>query len=61
MNVDINMSRVRSQLKASDVVTQKGGCAGHTRRRGAEGIQFDMTNTLSLIFAELKIMIVIQV
>ena len=41
MNVDINMSGVGSQLEASDVVTRKDGCGGHTRSRGAEGIQFD--------------------
>ena len=60
MDVDINMSRVGSQLKASNVWARKGGRGVHTRSRGAEGIQFDLTNTL-LIFSGLKIFIVIKV
>ena len=49
MNVDINMPKVGSQLKPSKVGTRKGGCSVHTRGRGAEGTQFDLTNVDSII------------
>lgn len=36
MDVDVNVSRVRCQLKASVAVAREGSCAVHTRH--AEGI-----------------------